>query len=165
MHSNNRVLVHGVVAGVLGATAVAIWFLLIDALVRRILFTPAALGSALFYGATSPNQVTVGFATVAGYTLIHYAAFIAVGIVAAVLVRGSEQTPALLLAAMLLFVVAETLFVGLVAIAADWILGALAWWAIAGGNVLAAILMGLYLWRAHPRVRENVRRGHLEAPA
>jgi hypothetical protein len=165
VHSTNRVLVHGVVAGLLGATAVAVWFLVIDALTRRILFTPAALGSAVFLGATSPAQVNIGFATVAGYTLIHYAAFVAVGIIAAVLVRGSEQTPALLLAAMLLFVVAETLFVGLVAIAADWILGGLGWWAVAGGNVLSALLMGVYLWRAHPQVRENVRRGGIEAPA
>lgn len=165
MHSSHRVLVSGIVAGVLGASAVALWFLVIDGLTRRVFFTPAALGSAIFLGATSPAQVVVGFATVAGYTLVHFAAFIAVGIVATVLVRGSEQTPALLLAAMLLFVVAETLFVGLIAIAATWILGGLGWWAIAGGNILAAVVMGVYLWRAHPQLRENVRRGGLEAPA
>jgi len=160
----HRTIREGIVAGAIGATIVAVWFLVVDAIQGTILFTPAALGSAFFFGATSPAQVAVDFTTVAGYTLVHYVAFVRVGLVAAAVVRGSEDSPPLVLGLALLFVVAETLFIGLVAIAANWILGAFAWWAIIVGNVLAALGMGAYLWKAHPALQQTMR-GPLEWPA
>ena len=160
----HRTTGEGIVAGAIGATIVAFWFMIVDAFAGRMLFTPAALGSAVFYGATSPAQVTVDFTTVAGYTLLHYAAFLVVGLIFAAVVRGTEESPPLLLGLAMLFVVAETLFVGLVAIAASWILGTFAWWAIIVGNVLAAIGMGAYLWKMHPAL-QNTMRGPLERPA
>lgn len=160
----HRTAREGLIAGLLGAAAVAVWFLVLDAAGRRLLFTPAALGSALFFGATSPAQVTVDFATVAGYTLIHVAAFVLVGLVAAAVVRGSEDSPPLVLGLALLLAVAETFFIGLVAIAASWILGTVAWWTIAVGNVLAVLAMGAYLLQAHPRMRHTLREP-LERPA
>jgi len=162
----HQTLRNGLITGLIGATVLAVWFLIVDAIASTVLFTPAALGSAFFFGATSPAQVTIDFTTVAGYTLIHYAAFLLVGVAAAAVVRGSEDSPPLVLGLVLLFVVAETLFVGFVTIAANWILGALAWWAVALGNILASAGMGAYLWHAHPRVREQMRQGPpLEHPA
>ncbi len=160
----HRTVREGIVAGIIGATVVAVWFLIVDGIAGNVLFAPAALGSAFFFGATSAAQVTVDFTTVAGYTLIHYVAFIIVGLVAAAVVRGTEDSPPLVLALALLFVVAETLFVGLVAIAANWILGTFAWWAIAVGNILAAVSMGAYLWKTHPALQQTMR-GPLERPA
>lgn len=152
----NRVVREGIIAGLLGATTVAIWFLIVDAATHRPLFTPEALGSALFYGAHAVSEVHRDVATAAGYTLVHYAAFIAAGIVAAAIFRGIEESPPLFLALILLFVTFETFFVGLVAIAANWILGAVAWWTIAVGNLMSAAVMGIYLWRAHPMLRERL---------
>ncbi len=160
----HRTVREGILAGVIGATVVAVWFLIVDAIAGSILFAPAALGSAIFFGATSAAQVTIDFTTVAGYTLLHYVAFVIVGLVAAAAVRGTEDSPPLVLGLALLFVVAETLFIGLVAIAANWILGAFAWWAIALGNILAAVGMGAYLWKAHPALQHTMR-GPLERPA
>lgn len=157
-----RTLREGIIAGILGATAVAVWFLIVDAIAGHLLLTPAALGSAAFYGATGPGQVHADVATIAGYTLLHYVAFILTGIIAAALLRGSEESPPLFLGSILLFVTVEALFVGLVAIIANWVLGFLAWWTIALGNIVGAVAMGIYLWRAHPVLRHKFDR--LEEP-
>jgi hypothetical protein len=42
---------------------------------------------------------------------------------------------------------------GLLAMVAQFLLGSLAWWTIAVGNVLAAVAMGWYLWAHHPKLR------------
>ncbi|MBX6363577.1 MAG: hypothetical protein IRZ00_06885 [Gemmatimonadetes bacterium] len=152
----SRTVREGLIAGLLGATAVAVWFLIVDAAAGRVFFTPSALGSALFYGARSVAEVYNDFATVAGYTLLHYVAFIIAGLVTATIFRGMEDSPPLFLALILLFVTFEAFFTGLIAIAANWILGALAWWTIAVGNLVGAATMGIYLWRAHPLLRERL---------
>jgi hypothetical protein len=36
-------------------------------------------------------------------------------------------------------------------------LGALAWYQIMLGNLVAAFAMGTYLWRTHPELREELR--------
>ena len=45
-------------------------------------------------------------------------------------------------------------FMGLMALSAEFLLSALAWWAIVVGNVLATASMGYYLWAKHPKLRE-----------
>ena len=157
MAGSRSVLFRGAMAGVIGATTVAVWFLVLDAVRGRMFFTPAALGSTVFQGATSPTQVSMGIGTIVGYTLLHYAAFCLVGLVAAAIFRASEDSPPLVLGLILLFVVSEAFFVGLVALLASWLLGALVWWAVAIGNVIAAAAMALYLWMSHPRLRERLR--------
>ena len=46
----NRILREGFVGGCIGAAAVATWFLLVDTIGGRPFFTPAMLGSAVFFG-------------------------------------------------------------------------------------------------------------------
>jgi hypothetical protein len=65
-----RIVREAVVAGLLGAAAVAIWFLLLDLLRGQPFFTPAALGSALFDGARGVAEVDMGFRTVAVANLL-----------------------------------------------------------------------------------------------
>src|SRR2546428_13489743 len=38
------------------------------------------------------------------------------------------------------------------------LLGALAWWNVAIGNAIAALGMGYYLWREHPKIGEELKR-------
>jgi len=140
-------------AGLAGATVIAIWFFVIDAAAGRPLHTPATLGSALLLGATSPAGIQVTPLTVGGYTIVHGAAFITLGIIAAALVAAMERYPPFAFAVLLLFVTFEAFFVALLAIAAAWILDTLGWASIAAANLIAAGVMGLYLWRRHPRLR------------
>lgn len=153
----------GAIVGILGAAAVAIWFVILDAARGQVLFTPAALGSALFLGADSPAAAQVTPGMIAAFTLVHTGAFILIGIAATAIVRGIRQHPPLVLGAILLFVTLETFFIGLIAITATWLVDALTWWSIAFANLLAAVVMGGYLWRAHPEVQAVLRRGDLEA--
>lgn len=147
----------GLVAGILGAAAVAIWFLIYDVATRQILFTPAALGSALFDGARGVDAVTVDMPTVLGYTALHFIAFLPIGVVAAIFASEAERHAVVLLGAVLLFVTAESLFLGLAAIVANWLLDALSWWNVIGANVVAALVMGLYLWKRHPDLAQQFR--------
>jgi hypothetical protein len=153
----HTIIREGLFAGLLGAAAVAVWFLIIDLITARVFFTPAALGSAVLFGARDLAEVQVTAATVLGYSLLHGAAFITAGIVAAAVVHQAEETPPLLLGFVLLTVTFGTLIVGLIAIVAEWILQALAWWSIMIGTLLGAGAMGVYLWRSHPVIQEHVR--------
>lgn len=162
--ATHRTVREGVVGGLIAAGVVAVWFLAFDLLNGRALFTPAALGSALFQGASSVDDVTVSLGIVAAYTFVHLAMFILAGIAAAALVNEAERVPPLLLGIVLLFVTFEVFFMGMVAILASWILEVVAWWTVAGGNILAAIAIGIYFLRRHPALRVEMRR-ELEEPA
>jgi hypothetical protein len=148
----------GLIAGALGAAAVAAWFLIIDGMDGRPFFTPAALGSALFYGARGVEEVRVSATTVLGYTGLHMAAFLIAGLLAAALARAAERQPPVLLGAMLLFVSFEALFFGLLAIAAVWLLDAIHVWTIIVANIIAAGVVGAYLWHEHPALHAEVGR-------
>jgi hypothetical protein len=143
------------VSGILGATAVAIWFFVADMIAGQPLRTPLLLADALYrlFGTTVGAAVAVPIAL---YTVFHYAAFILVGILAVVLVHAGERMPSVLAGSMILFVAFELGFYGLVALLQQTVLGNLAWYQILAGNLLAAVLMGTYLWRSHPAMREGL---------
>jgi hypothetical protein len=153
-----RILREGFVAGTIGAAAVAVWFLLVDMLNGRPFFTPAMLGSAVFWQATDPSQVVIEYSRIIGYTMIHVSAFVVVGVMAAALAAEVEVAPPTLFLVVIAFCFFEVGFYILVAILARPILGALAWWNVAIGNGIAALAMGFYLWREHPKIGEELRR-------
>lgn len=143
----------GVVAGVLGATTVAVWFFVMDLIARRPLETPLLLGRGMINvlgGAHQDNAAIV----IAAYTVFHYAAFIGVGLLAAVIVHWAEKMPAVLAGAFILFVAIEIGFYGLASILAQApIFGTISAIEVALGNLLAALVMGTYMWRTHPALR------------
>ncbi len=161
--AQHRIVREGVLAGVLGALAVAIWFLIFDLIRGQIFFTPGALGSAVFYRIGSAAEVQVGLFTVAGYTLVHFAVFILVGLAAAAIAVEAEKTPPLLLAGLLIFATFEAFFLGVLAVVAEWLLGAIGWVSIGLGNLLATVVMAAYLLHAHPELRAALGRQTLAA--
>lgn len=159
----SRILREGLMAGLIGAGTVALWFLLIDVLSGRPFFTPAMLGGAVFWGESDPSRVAVEFSRVVGYTMIHVSAFIVVGTLAAALASQVEVAPPTLYLVIVLTAFFEVGFYILVALLAQPLLGALAWWSVAAGNAIAAFGMGFYLWREHPRIGEALKRQPLGA--
>ena len=144
----------GAVAGLCGATAVALWFLVADVVAGHPFATPARLGAAV--GAALGANVLTRAAPLAVlvYTFVHYAAFIALGVAAALVARRAQREPSVLAGAFLLFVVAEVAFHGLVALLPESAFrGTSVWLQIAVGNLIAAAAMGAALWRAHPELR------------
>jgi hypothetical protein len=154
--SGSGTIREGVLTGLIGAGVVALWFLVLDLVIGRLLFTPAALGSALFLGVEGPAQVQVTASMILGYTFIHLAAFLVIGVSFAALATQSERQSSVMMAMVLLFVVSLTLSIGLMAILASWVLAALSWWSIAIGNLLAAAAMAFFLWKRHPTLARRI---------
>jgi hypothetical protein len=148
-HSTVR---EGVIAGVLGATVVAVWFLGVDVIAGHPLRTPELLGRALI-SVLGPLGAEGPFTYVAAYTVFHYGVFILVGTLAALAIHWSEREPSVLAGFAILFVVAEIGFYGLVGFLSEpGILGGIAWYQVLIGNLLSAAVMGGYLWSEHPRL-------------
>src|SRR2546422_568503 len=153
MPEERPVLRDGVIAGLIGAAVVAVWFLIFDIARGRPLLTPALLGSAVFQGITDPSQVIVSAGPILFYTLLHGVAFIGFGVVAASLILAAEREPALLIAFAILFIGFEAFFIGAVAALGRSMLGVLVWWAILAGNMLASVAMLWYFFARHLRGR------------
>ncbi len=143
------VLKEGIVAGLIGATVVAVWFLVFDALRGRPLLTPSLLGAAVFLGQKDPAAIHISAATIVGYTILHGLAFVAFGVIAASVMAVSEREPALFVAFVILFACFEVFVFGVVGALGKSMLGVLVWWSILIGNLLASVAMLAYLVRAH----------------
>lgn len=153
----SSVVVEGIVTGAIGATAVAIWFLVVDAIAGRMMHTPVVLGEALFslFGPTS-GESTLLF--IVGYTIWHYAAYIVIGTILAAIVRAADTDPNVLAGLAIFFFVYQVGFYGVVALLSQWsMLGNLVWYQLGAANIVSSVLMGWYLYRGHPRVREELR--------
>lgn len=142
------VLREGIIAGLIGAAIVAVWFFVFDLARGRPLLTPSVLGALVFYGPGTPvGEPALG--PIFGYTIIHGLAFIAFGVIAAAIMAVSEREPALFIAFIVLFACFEAAFFGVLGVFGQSIQGALVWWAVLVGNLLASIGMLSYLFRAH----------------
>ncbi|HEX6559509.1 MAG TPA: hypothetical protein VF021_08600 [Longimicrobiales bacterium] len=154
---SHTTLRYGLITGIVGASVVAAWFFIIDAVRGHLLYTPAALGSALLSGASSPGEVTVTASVVLAYTVVHFTAFILLGILVAHIAEQAEQNPPLLIGLVLFFVTLEVLSLGLLSAAAAWLFLTVPWWSLIVANLLAAGGMVGYLWHVHPTLHERVR--------
>jgi hypothetical protein len=148
----------GVMAGLLGAAGVAAWFFVVDMIAGQPLATPAALGEATFSVLGkgidwSPTQYVIG------YTVLHVAVFVLFGTIVSWIVESSKRTPGVLAGLLILFAVFEvgfyffTLF-----LSQPESVGRIAWYQIGAANLVAAGLMGWYLWREHPELKARFSR-------
>ena len=151
-----RILREGFVAGLVGATAVAVWFFLVDLIGGDPFYTPSMLGSAVFWGLRDPALVEINFPTVIAYTMLHVLLFALIGMIAAALAAVVRKFPSTLFLIIVLFAIFEVGFYIVVATMAAPLLGRLAWSSVAVGNLVAALGMGYYLWTVHPEIREDL---------
>jgi hypothetical protein len=87
------------------------------------------------------------------FTLAHGVVFLAIGAVAAGLIRLAEKNANYGFGLILFFVFFLCGFLFVAMVFAEDILRALAWPAILGGNLLAVLTMALYFKPRHPNVR------------
>lgn len=149
------VIVKGIGTGLLGAGAVAFWFLIVDIATSIPFYTPAALSSAVLLGATSAAEVRFELGVVVAYTFLHVAAFLAVGIAFVWVAERIQRAPGLWLLAFMAFVMLEGLFVATLGLFSEWVLGVIGWWAVGIGNVVAVGVMARWIWITHPALREQ----------
>lgn len=143
------VLREGVVAGCIGAAVVAVWFLLFDLARGKPLLTPTLLGAVVFHGVGDPTGLEPALGPILGYTALHGLAFIAFGVVAASLIAASEREPALVIAVVILFACFEMFFLAVEGALGKSVVGALVWWSVLIGNLLAASAMLWYFLLRH----------------
>jgi hypothetical protein len=145
----------GIVAGLIGAATIAVWFFVLDIFSGRPFYTPNVLGTAIFRhgaGLDRPETLPISFEMVVIYTWVHGLVFCVIGGLASKLLALAEVNLNLGFGMLLLFVIFEFGFFGAAFIFAEPILRALAWPAVLVGNLLAAITMAAYFWRHHPNL-------------
>jgi len=145
----------GLVAGLVGAATIAVWFLILDSLSGRPLYTPTVLGTALFRrGGTTPlSEILPNLEMVLMFTWVHGLVFVAIGGIVARLLALAERQPSVGFGILMLFVFFEFGFIVAAMFFAEPILHALAWPAVLVANILAAAAMGGYFWLRHPNLR------------
>jgi hypothetical protein len=148
----HRVVREGIIAGLIGATVVAVWFFLIDMIAGHPLFTPQTLGNALLNALPGPSRGEGALEQVMLYTVFHYAAFFVLGMIAVAIIHVSEREPSILAGFVILFVAFELGFYLFIMLLQRSLLGDIAWYQVGVANVLAAVFMGRYLVHAHPEL-------------
>ena len=153
---HHPVVAEGLKVGLLGAVVVATWFLLIDVAMGRPLLTPAALGSAVFFGAAEPAALSTAPGVILAYTILHVVLFVAVGIFFVVVARGIETFPRFAYLTLMCAILLEALSFAVLVSIGESMLGSISLWSIGVANVLAIGVMAGWLWRTHPLLREHV---------
>lgn len=146
----------GIVAGLVGAATIAVWFFIVDSINGRPLYTPNVLGTAVFRqgaGLDSPETLPISFQMVFLFTWVHALLFAAIGGVVARLLDFAEHTRNVGFGIVLLFVFFEFGFVAASTVFAEDVVSSIAWPAVVVGNLLAAAAMGFYFWKRHPKLR------------
>ncbi|MCB9759414.1 MAG: hypothetical protein H6739_06205 [Alphaproteobacteria bacterium] len=160
-----RTLYEGLTAGLLGALAVSVWMLAWNTLSgAHPLATPATLGTLMLEGPDAVEAgVTVHALPVAVWTVFHGVVFLSLGLLTAATVRLIERTPPLIAIIMPLFFMFEAAFYGLLLGAGELVFGPQHLVAVGVANLLAAGVMGSWLWYHHPRLHVHVPTGVLDA--
>jgi hypothetical protein len=149
----------GILAGIIGATAIVVWFAVIDIVSGQPFHTPDILGAGLISILGKPPMMpdTTGIHVLI-YSVFHYVAFALVGILIAVVVHQSSRTPAVLAGALVAFVAFQLGAIGITTLFTETRLGGMAWYQIFLANLLATALMFWFMWRRHPQLRGDLDR-------
>jgi hypothetical protein len=146
----SQLLQEGIVAGVIGAAAIAVWFLIMDIVNGQPLHTPTVLGTAFFKGGgVRPEGLGGDLETVLTFTWVHRLICVVIGSMASWLLGIAERNPQIGFGVLLFFVIFECGFAAVCQAFAEPVLHALAWPAVVIGNLIAAAVMAGYFWRHH----------------
>src|SRR5271157_3856486 len=129
-HSRVKIIIDGAIAGLIGATAVAVWFLIFDAARGHPLQTPSLLAATLLHGLRSGTPVHSLLKLAAEYSVLHVAAFIVVGAAGALLLEAAETEPTLTFSLVIFFAAFEVFFFAVVMFLGPVVMAELTWWGI-----------------------------------
>ena len=155
MPTDRRTIVReGVSAGLIGATAIAVWFGVLDALAGSLLATPIMLGASLatLFTLDAPPAPAAAFLL---YTVFHFAIFTGIGLFFAWVVSLAEEAPSALIGFIGLFIMFEVGWVGWTTVLAQGF-GDLTWLQVFLANLIGAAAMGFYMYRQHPALPRRV---------
>jgi hypothetical protein len=157
--ASGEILMDGLFTGMLGALVVALWFLILDLISGRPLYTPALLGTMLLHGGTAAaGTITIAPLEIAAYTAFHFITFVIVGTAFSWLMSLFDRFPIMFF---VILVLAACLQIGFVAFSLALHFEApmrLGLWSVIVANLLAAAAMGIYQARRHPGALKGVER-------
>jgi hypothetical protein len=155
MPRENAVVREGIAAGLIGATAIAVWFAILDLSRGAPLETPVLLGNAVgsLFLPDAPSRAGAFL----GYTLFHFSAFAVIGILLSWAVNSAERAPWVLIGPLMLLVAFEIGWIGFTQVLSGGF-GNLSWLQVFVANLIGVLAMGVYLWRQHPNLTTRVGR-------
>jgi hypothetical protein len=152
----------GLDVGIIGGLAVAVWFLILDIIRGHPLQTPSLLGQVVLFGDSTPETSFV-FGAFLVYTAFHFLIFALIGMGLVALVHWSVNNSIVRYAMLPVFLAFEVIFYGLLEMLSERTNELFPFWAVLGANTLAAVCMGVYLWRRHPALRRSIQETPLGA--
>ncbi len=144
----------GILAGGFGASAIALYFLVVDVVARQAFYTPSLVGAAVL-GRDAGGEVDLFL--VAVYTAIHGVLFIGLATACAWLLARLPRTPDFPLIALGIYVALEGGFIVFARLMLPGLAESVGHGHIAVGNILAALAMAAYLRVMQPHPEDLVR--------
>jgi hypothetical protein len=154
--TRHSVLGEGTDVGIIGGLVVAVWFLILDAIEGHPFQTPSLLGQIVLLGERNPDTSHLAFTGILLYTAFHFIVFFLLGILLVWLVHWGTDNPVVRYALLPLFLVFEVLFYGVLQVFSERTQELFPFWRVITANTLAAISMGVYLWRGHPAFKRSI---------
>lgn len=148
----------GLFAGLVGYGTIVLFFAILNVVVGRSPFyTAALLGSALFFGLRDAAHLEVTPAAVLAFNMVHAVVMLAVGFLASWLVAQGERHPVSQWAVLVALIFVGFHLFAVVALFAMPLMSAAGWVQLVLASAAAAIAMGWFLLRIHPRLRAALR--------
>lgn len=154
----NTIALASLLSASYGSAAVALFFLIIDALRGDPFFTPSLMGSVLLLGSEPSSALPVRLDMLAYYSLVHFVLFAALGTsftLVCVRLGVRARRPVIFTGGIL-----AALSLGMVALDRIWFPGlvqAMGPMALVGANLLAAVVMSTF-------IRTTIERGLVQDP-
>jgi hypothetical protein len=155
MTEGSRTIRDGMVVGLIGYAAVAIFYSGFDFLAARgSLYTVNLLGRTLFRGLRDTGvlyfPVDLDPTAILLYNALHLALALAIGLVVVRLVDVGDAEPSRRRVVRFMIVAGFVVTIGAVGLLTSSIRPLLPWWSIVAANTLAVLLAGAYLIRRRP---------------
>ena len=157
LDNTHSTMAEGTDVGIIGGVAVAVWFLILDTIAGQPFQTPSLLGQVLLFADSTPDTTRLVFGAILVYTAFHFAVFALLGMGLVYLVHWGVRDPVVRYALLPVFLVFEVLFYGLLEVFSERTDELFPFWTVVVANTLAAVSMGIYLWKRHPDFRAAVR--------
>ena len=138
---STHALREGITVGLIGAAIVMLWFFIVDLAAGVPLRTPALLGAAFFDGARYADAVTPTTRLVLGYTALHLAGFVALGLGVAGLFALAEREKRVLALIFIFGCCLAVVFLAMVYLLSLWLGQAVTPAIFLAGHVLGAAAM------------------------
>jgi hypothetical protein len=159
MKTKGTWVVEGLVTGLIGYVTVVGLFALLNLISGEgAFYTPALLGSALFFGGGGAGDVVAGPAPIIAYNGVHILVSLAIGLGAAWLVFQAERNRPLWYAVFFVFLAGFIYSVAVMGVFAAEVFRLLSWQRILLANLLAGLTAGGYLWWRHAQLLVELRR-------